>query len=96
MGYTTEILIRREGDCYLVFEMLAGSEYASTMPIGEIRRIRPFGDWAFIARAGCELMRVDLEILWRKLAELKEADRGRPLQELCAEVDRDRPALGGD
>ena len=99
MGWITETTIRQEGGVYIVHEVLGGSEYASSVPIGEIRRGLPFGGWAFVGKEGCELTRADLAIIDRKLEALEQADRGKSPKQLLAERDQhsqddDAPSSG--
>ena len=50
MGWITETTIRQEGGVYIVHEVLGGSEYASSVPIGEIRGAPVW--WLGIRREG--------------------------------------------
>ena len=92
MGLFTDLMIRPEGEIWAVHEVLSGSETVSSMVIGEIRRVSPFGTWAFITREkDCELDLIDLGHISGKLAELKEADRGKTGPEQRAELERMPP-----
>jgi hypothetical protein len=92
MGLFTDLMIRREREIWSVHEVLSGSEDASSMVIGEIRRVSPFGTWAFITREEeCELDLIDLGHISSRLAELEEADRGKTGPEMRAGLERMLP-----
>lgn len=89
MAGVTETMISRDGDIWLVHEFLFGSEEATTIVIGEPRRILPFATWAFVSRGRqCELDLADLDRIRAKLTELERADEGKPFAGRRAEMMR--------